>query len=188
VLDLRFLDLPSLLPPSTLLVLNESRVITALLPMAKDGTGGKAEVCVCVRARARVCVCASVCVCNPAALRYGHVKLSTTPPPPHPFLHKWKVLCVSPVAPSPDPALALQARSGEAVWRCMVGGKKIRAGSRLRAKTTLPGSGHKVRWVGRALTSLPCAWWRKHSGARATVCTHVYDTPVCACAWPLSWS
>lgn len=82
--DATFRDLPSFLPAKSLLVLNQSRVITARLLMQKKGTGGKAEV-----------------------------------------------LCISPLKPSWDPAVALAAPSGQSVWQCMIGGKNIKAGSRL---------------------------------------------------------
>lgn len=42
--DYVFRDLHSLLPSEALLVMNQSRVITARLLMNKEGTGGKAEV------------------------------------------------------------------------------------------------------------------------------------------------
>lgn len=86
--DATFRDLPSFLPAKSLLVLNQSRVITARLLMQKKGTGGKAEV-----------------------------------------------LCISPIKPSWDPAVALAASSGQSVWRCMIGGKNIKAGSRLVLET-----------------------------------------------------
>jgi len=88
VCDAAFRDLPSFLPAKALLVLNQSRVITARLLMQKEGTGGKAEV-----------------------------------------------LCISPIKPSWDPAVALAAPSGQSVWRCMIGGKNIKAGSRLVLET-----------------------------------------------------
>ncbi len=78
----QFRELPELLPPSTLLVVNDTRVIHARIPVLKP-TGGAAEI-----------------------------------------------LCISPVSPSRDPALALQAR-GESVWECLVGGKNIPAGMTL---------------------------------------------------------
>ncbi len=89
VCDAVFRELPSFLPAQALLVLNQSRVITARLLMHKEGTGGKAEV-----------------------------------------------LCISPVEPSWDPAVALAAPSGQSVWRCMIGGKNIKAGTRLVLTTT----------------------------------------------------
>lgn len=62
-----------------------------------------------------------------------------------------QVLCVSPVAPSHDPALALRATSGEAVWRCLLGGKKIKPGMALvarqppeTAQVTVDGLAHDV--------------------------------------------
>ena len=51
---------------------------------------------------------------------------------------KAEVLCISPLQPSVDPAVALAARSGESVWRCMVGGKKIKKGARLTMKASIP--------------------------------------------------
>lgn len=44
---------------------------------------------------------------------------------------KAEVLCISPVSPSWDPAIALTALSNRSVWRCMIGGRNIKAGSRL---------------------------------------------------------
>ena len=78
----QFRELPDLLPPHALLVVNNTRVIHARIPVSKP-TGGAAEI-----------------------------------------------LCISPVAPSRDPALALQAR-GESTWECLVGGKNIPAGMTL---------------------------------------------------------
>lgn len=51
-----------------------------------------------------------------------------------------QVLCVSPIEPSVDPAVALQADSGQAAWKCLIGGKKIRPGSRLIMEADIPGS------------------------------------------------
>lgn len=75
-----FTELPEELPSGALLVMNNTRVITARILMHKT-SGGAAEV-----------------------------------------------LCLSPVQPGPDPALALQAGS-PCQWRCMIGGKRIREGS-----------------------------------------------------------
>ncbi len=94
VCDSSFRSLPRFLPDGALLVLNQSRVITARLLLAKEGTGGKAEV-----------------------------------------------LCLSPLEPAPDPAVALAAPSGQSVWKCLVGGKKIRAGQRLSLTTRLGAQG-----------------------------------------------
>jgi S-adenosylmethionine:tRNA ribosyltransferase-isomerase len=85
-----FTDLPDELPPGTLLVMNNTRVITARILMHKT-SGGAAEV-----------------------------------------------LCLSPVLPGPDPALALQSGS-PCRWRCMIGGKRIRQGSELECEIVLPG-------------------------------------------------
>lgn len=58
-----------------------------------------------------------------------------------------QVLCVSPVEPSHDPALALRASSGQAVWRCMVGGKRVKPGMTLliRNPTQPPEGDQAVR-------------------------------------------
>lgn len=79
-----FPDVVDYLPAGALLVMNNTRVITARIPMRKT-TGGAVEV-----------------------------------------------LCLSPIAPSTDPALALQA-TGSCQWRCMIGGKRVRAGTALEA-------------------------------------------------------
>lgn len=47
------------------------------------------------------------------------------------------MLCLSPLEPAPDPAVALAAPSGKSVWKCMIGGKKIREGQRLVLSTRL---------------------------------------------------
>ena len=39
-----------------------------------------------------------------------------------------EVMCLGPLLPSTDPAAALQAKSGEGVWQCMLRGKRIREG------------------------------------------------------------
>lgn len=54
------------------------------------------------------------------------------------------MLCLNPVEPAPDPAVALAARSGESAWKCMVGGKNIRPGQRL-VLTTAVGDGSSSR-------------------------------------------
>lgn len=77
-----FRRITDFLPPDTLFVMNNTRVITARLLMHKL-TGGSAEV-----------------------------------------------LCLSPVAPGPDPAVALQAGS-PCRWRCMIGGRRIREATTL---------------------------------------------------------
>jgi len=77
-----FRSISSFLPPGALLVMNNTRVITARLLMHKP-TGGSAEV-----------------------------------------------LCLSPIAPGPDPAIALQSGS-PCQWRCMIGGRRIRPGTKL---------------------------------------------------------
>lgn len=79
--DTLFMQVPALLPPNAMLILNDSRVIAARLPGRKEPTGGKAEV-----------------------------------------------MLLSPLAPSRDPAVALNAMSGEAVWECFVGGRKVKEG------------------------------------------------------------
>lgn len=84
-----FSDLPDELPSGTLLVMNNTRVITARILMHKS-SGGAAEV-----------------------------------------------LCLSPVLPGPDPALALQAGS-PCRWRCMIGGKRVRQGSELECEIARP--------------------------------------------------
>lgn len=75
-----FTDLPEELPSGALLLMNNTRVITARILMHKT-SGGAAEV-----------------------------------------------LCLSPVLPGPDPAVALQAGS-PCRWRCMTGGRRIRVGT-----------------------------------------------------------
>ena len=55
-----------------------------------------------------------------------------------------QVLCVSPIEPSVDPAVALMAESGQAAWKCLIGGKRIKPGSRLIMKADVPGSKEKV--------------------------------------------
>lgn len=72
------------IPQGALLVMNNTRVITARIPMHKT-TGGAVEV-----------------------------------------------LCLSPVVPSTDPAIALQTQ-GSCQWRCMIGGKRVREGTELEA-------------------------------------------------------
>jgi S-adenosylmethionine:tRNA ribosyltransferase-isomerase len=52
---------------------------------------------------------------------------------------KAEVLCLHPTEPAADPAVALAARSGQSVWRCMIGGKHIRPGQRLVLTTSLGG-------------------------------------------------
>ena len=54
VRDYVFRDLQSLLPSEALLVMNQSRVITARLLMNKEGTGGKAEVRIILDERSRL--------------------------------------------------------------------------------------------------------------------------------------
>lgn len=51
-----------------------------------------------------------------------------------------EVMCLSPVLPSTDPAAALQAGSGAAVWKCMLRGKRIRPGEVLGATIAVPHS------------------------------------------------
>lgn len=77
-----FRAISEFLPPGSLLVMNNTRVIAARLLMHKP-TGGAAEV-----------------------------------------------LCIAPLHPGPDPAIALRSGS-PCQWRCMIGGKRIRAGSNL---------------------------------------------------------
>lgn len=48
-----------------------------------------------------------------------------------------EILCLHPLLPSPDPAVALATR-GECTWRCLVGGKNIKVGDTL-AVPALPG-------------------------------------------------
>ncbi|MBU6374953.1 MAG: S-adenosylmethionine:tRNA ribosyltransferase-isomerase [Bdellovibrionales bacterium] len=74
--DRKFADLPEVLPRDALIVMNDSRVLPARIPVFK-ATGGAAEI----------------------------------------FL-------LSPVEPSTNPALSLQAGS-PGVWNCLIGGKKI---------------------------------------------------------------
>lgn len=80
----QFPNVVDYLPSDALLVMNNTRVITARVPMRK-ATGGAVEV-----------------------------------------------LCLAPVAPSTEPALALQAQAS-CQWRCLIGGKRVRAGTELEA-------------------------------------------------------
>lgn len=45
------------------------------------------------------------------------------------------MLCLNPIEPSVDPAIALRAGSGEGVWSCFIGGKKIEGGTVLVGMT-----------------------------------------------------
>jgi S-adenosylmethionine:tRNA ribosyltransferase-isomerase len=54
---------------------------------------------------------------------------------------KAEVLCLSPLEPAPDPAVALAAPSGRSVWKCLIGGKNIRAGQRLTLTTRVGDGG-----------------------------------------------
>ncbi len=77
-----FRDIEAILPPHTLLVMNNSRVISARIFCVKS-SGGAAEI-----------------------------------------------LCLTPITPSHDPALTLQA-TGTCRWQCMIGGRNIRTGDTL---------------------------------------------------------
>lgn len=55
------------------------------------------------------------------------------------------MLCLHPTEPAADPAVALAARSGQSVWRCMIGGKHIRPGQRLVLTTSLGGGSPRPR-------------------------------------------
>lgn len=81
----KFADITEILPHSSMVVMNNSRVIAARIPMQKE-SGGAAEV-----------------------------------------------LCLQPVAPSSDPAVAMLARQS-CRWLCMVGGRNIHEGAQLRLR------------------------------------------------------
>ncbi|MCS6807950.1 MAG: S-adenosylmethionine:tRNA ribosyltransferase-isomerase [Bacteroidota bacterium] len=93
-----FRDIVHELPPSTLLVLNDTRVIAARILMKKEYSGGRAEL-----------------------------------------------ICLSPVSPSTEPAIALQS-VGRCRWRCMIGGRNIRSGDALVLRIDTE-SGSIVVWA-----------------------------------------
>ena len=75
-----FKDIENLIPTNSLLIINDTKVISARMNMIKE-TGGQVEV-----------------------------------------------LCIEPILPSADPQISLMAKS-ECLWRCMLGGKRVRKGT-----------------------------------------------------------
>jgi len=48
-------------------------------------------------------------------------------------------MCLTPIEPSVEPSVALEAKSGEAKWKCFIGGRNIHPGHRLIGRAVLQG-------------------------------------------------